>query len=189
MGLGIDGEILAIASISTFAIIAIAFAIFIALTVFGRRLYGRKHSDNIVVHPTNKHPDEGYIELGIPPLSPEGKPWILVLYSTQTPKDDVRKINELLVCGLGQYNLLVETPDTVEPQEVRQEWIEEGLRESQAVLLVCNRQFQEEWRAERSCEGELQVARIVKVSLKLDTTCNQDYGCIHTGDAGGHEGL
>ena len=71
------------------------------------------------------------------------------------------------MCGLSDYNIKVETPDTTEPREVQKEWIEKGLRESHAVLLVCNKQFEEEWKGKGDQLGELSVASVVKVRLQL----------------------
>ena len=129
--------------------------VLIAITVLGRRVCRPRCIDLVVDDPI----EHDYTKN---PSLDERKLSVLVLYSTQTPAEEARRINELLVCGLGKYNVAVESPDTVGPQQLQKEWIEEGLRERAAVLLVCNRQFQEEWRS--NGEGELQVASVVKVS-------------------------
>ena len=63
----------------------------------------------------------------------------------------------------------METPDTTKPREMQKEWIEKGLIESHAVLLVCNRQFEEEWKGKADGQGQLTltVASVVKVRLQL----------------------
>ena len=114
----------------------------------------QKSNSKIDIHPFNP--------ISEPVSSKSQSSSILVLYSTKTPAEETKRINELLVGGLGQYNVSVVTPDTVTPRELTQEWIEEGLRERQAVLLVCNRQLWEEWQGE-NCEGDMKVAGIVKV--------------------------
>lgn len=73
--------------------------------------------------------------------------------------------------GLADYNIRVVTPATTKPRDLQKEWIERGLRESHAVLLVCNRQFQEEWEGSGGGEhGDLMVASVVKVRLLLHDT-------------------
>ena len=92
---------------------------------------------------------------------------IVALYSIRTPAEDIDRINKLLACGLSDYNIKVETPDTTKPREVQKEWIEKGLIESHAVLLVCNKQFEEEWKGKADGQGQLTVASVVKVRLQL----------------------
>ena len=84
----------------------------------------------------------------------------------------MKRLNELLVGGLADYNIRVVTPATTKPRDFQKEWIERGLRESHAVLLVCNRQFQEEWEGRSSGgeHGDLMVASVVKVRLLLHDT-------------------
>ena len=94
------------------------------------------------------------------------RPSVLVLYSLETPAEEVEKIHKVLVGGLSTYDITVDTPDTVGPRELSSVWIEAGLREREAVLLVCNRQFQSEWEA-MPPRGELYIASAVKVSCIL----------------------
>ena len=82
----------------------------------------------------------------------------------------MKRLNELLVGGLADYNIRVVTPATTKPRDLQKEWIERGLRESHAVLLVCNRQFQEEWEGSGGEHGDLMVASVVKVRLLLHDT-------------------
>lgn len=89
-------------------------------------------------------------------------PSVLVLYSIQTAAEEIKEINELLVCGLSEFNVSVDSLDTVGPKEICKEWIEKELRGREAVLLVCNRQFHEEWKSDND-EGELRIGSIVRV--------------------------
>ena len=73
---------------------------------------------------------------------------VLALYSQQTPENEMQTINRLLVGGLKQFHIEVETPGTALPRQLSREWIEQRVKTSQAVLLVCNQQFHEE------CQGE-----------------------------------
>ena len=130
----------------------IAIAILITITVIVRQYrIGRRPGDN---------------ERGGPPPSPSDIPCVAkvtVLYSLAMPEEDKATINTLLVGGLSGYEMVVESPDTVGPRDRDKQWIEEGLRESQAVLLVCSKEFQKEWEM-RPQLGELHVPSVVKVS-------------------------
>ena len=91
---------------------------------------------------------------------------VLVLYSQQTPKEDVDWIHDILVGGLNSYNIRAWTPDTAPPRQLDRQWVEQGLRAGQAVLLICNREFDSEWQLP-SEEGEFQIASAVKVRSRL----------------------
>ena len=85
---------------------------------------------------------------------------VLALYSQQTPENEMQVINNLLVGGLGKFNIEVETPGTAPPRQLSRDWIERKVKTAQAVLLVCNQQFYEE------CQGEgdgFHVGSVAKV--------------------------
>ena len=151
----INEETLAIISVTISASIVLIVAIIIAITVFVRK---RCSGDQVDFVENSRNPSP--VPLGRS-LS------IVALYSIRTPAEDIDRINKLLACGLSDYNIKVETPDTTKPREVQKEWIEKGLIESHAVLLVCNKQFEEEWKGKADGQGQLTVASVVKVRLQL----------------------
>lgn len=104
----------------------------------------------------------GYIQYPCP---------VVVLYSLRTPEQQRTTINNLLVGGLAEQGVSVETPGTARPRAISRDWLEVKLRQVKAVLLVCNQQFYEEWTG--TCpEGDckLQVGR----EVKLLTNCLKD---------------
>ena len=103
----------------------------------------------IIVYLRNRRRDHNDVE-DVPPPPPPPEPWVsaLVLYSQQTPEKEVEAINNRLVGGLRQYHIDVATPGRARPRELGRDWIEQGVRRAEAVLLVCNRQLDREWQGE-----------------------------------------
>ena len=92
----------------------------------------------------------------------EDKLPVMVLYSKQTSEEEVQCIHDDLVGGLCNYNIEAWTPGTAPPRLLDLQWVEQGLRAGQAVLLVCNREFHWEWQLQ--CEGgQFHIASAVKV--------------------------
>ena len=91
---------------------------------------------------------------------------VLVLYSQQTPEEDVECIHDSLVGELRHYNIRAWTPGTAPPRLLDRQWVEQGLRAEQAVLLICNREFDWEWQLP-SEGGEFHIASAVRVRSAL----------------------
>ena len=91
-------------------------------------------------------PNPGYLPSYLP-VEPEPGP-VLLLYSLQTSEDQKTTIHHLLVGGLAQYGIVVETPGTVGPRMVTRDWLVVRVKQAQVVLLVCNQPFCDEWRGQ-----------------------------------------
>ena len=94
------------------------------------------------------------------PINPTPSVW--VLYSLHTPKEQELLIHDILLGGLAR-EMTVQTPGTICDREMIREWLETGILEANAVLLVCNDEFYEEWRSEGDGYGGVQMGREAKM--------------------------
>ena len=76
-----------------------------------------------------------------------------VLYSLETPDEQQYQINCLLLAGLANYNISTETPGSINNRRITRDWLERGVSKADAVLLICNDQFYNEWLSEGSGGG------------------------------------
>lgn len=149
--------------------VAISLVVLLALlvTLLVLLLYCKKH-DHINPTPDPRPeeanyypiPNSGYVQIPLP----DSAPVVLVLYSLRTSYQQQEKIHSLL-SGLAGYGLMVETPGTIGPRDISREWLEVGMKQAKAVLLVCNDQFYEEWTDKCASESDckLQIGREVRV--------------------------
>lgn len=88
---------------------------------------------------------------------------VLLLYSLQTPSQELARIHGLLVGGLRErHGISVHTPDIEKPRELSTDWIEREVEKADTVFLVCNKQFLEEWSSSPSLtEGHIQMGYAV----------------------------
>ena len=93
-------------------------------------------------------PNPGYLPSYLPVGPEPGSGPVLLLYSLQTSEDQKTTIHHLLVGGLAQYGIVVETPGTVEPRVVTRDWLVVRVKQARVVLLVCNQPFCDEWRGQ-----------------------------------------
>ena len=104
-----------------------------------------------------------------------------ILYSLDTPDDQKRLIHEKLKQLSTDYGISLHTPGTIASRNITREWLVTGTTQASAVLLVCNRQFYEEWRTDSSdcCRG-VKIGREIRV---LMNNVNPDdlakYACVH----------
>ena len=98
----------------------------------------------------------------ISPYVPNTPSSVLILYSLDTPEEELGMVNSLLVGGLAQYNIQAEAPGLASPREVSRDWLEGRVKEVDAVLLFCNQQLYEEWSSSHQREGEDRIGYWVR---------------------------
>ena len=96
------------------------------------------------------------------------QPSIITIYSTNTSTKDVIKLHGYLAALTDLYGIEVSTPALEKPRTLGnyKNWLEEGLKKKDAVLLLVNKQCQQEWNGEEYDNGELHLVNIFKVRLE-----------------------
>ena len=117
---------------------------------------------------------------------------VLLLYSLETPSPDLKTIHNLLAGGLSRCGINVHSPHLVTPQELDLHWVERMIRQADAILLIANRELQEEWQCSSSCAaagstGRVQVGYAVRQLLnrvehfgKFAYVCLAESDCSYT---------
>ena len=88
---------------------------------------------------------------------------VWVLYSLETPEDQQTNINQILLAGLAKCGISAQTPGSIANRRLNREWLERGVTEATAVLLVCNDQFYTEWLSEGGGGGGVKMGHEAKM--------------------------